>query len=337
MRTPRYFSIAIFTILVIFSKTSFSQKINESLLIKNWEKVDIKRPDGSKIFDESLINVNFDLNFMSKDSVRVNFGGRAQDFHFMVKDSVLSFNDMKFKIEVLEDISLVLLLQNEYEPSQSYKFIYIPKKLNDLTFTPRSYVSKSGEIVYDYVPNRLEPYFMSKKLLAMEYIFENFQFPDFRKGGFVVRFVVTEKGDVKGVRIVASSNDKFNNKLIMAVKKTQGKWKPAEYLGERVSVNMEYDFNLDFTNAEVSSGDSLEFSKMNYEYATEFFQRGAYMQAEKYYSKALKYNVLNIDAYYQRAATYILLRKKDEACQDYQQLIFLDQKKAKILHDKYCN
>jgi hypothetical protein len=59
--------------------------------------------------------------------------------------------------------------------------------------------------------------------------------------------------------------------------------------------------------------------------------------SERHINKpSLNYNPLNINSYYQHAACLILLRRKDDACKDYQQLVFLEQKKAKVLQDKYC-
>ena len=324
-------------IFIVFCCSANGQQDFSKLLVNHWMKQEILKKDSSKIFDRTINSWNFDLNFFSKDSVRVMYGGRAFNYNYRLKDSLLTFNKMIFQIKKLDDISLVLDQANLSNDPLAFKLIFRPKKLSDLSFTPESYLSKNGERVYIILPGNLEPYFIDKAQTAMDYVFEKFEFPEFKKGGFVVRFVINTKGEIKGTRILATSNDRYNQKLIAAVAKTKGKWLPAEFLGEKVNVEVEYDFNLDFNPTKSKSNiDSSEYSRTYFSYGNDFFERKSFRQAESYYKKAIDFDALNIDAYYQRAACNILLRKKEEACGDYQQLVFLEQTKAKELFKKYC-
>ena len=324
-------------LLLISVSQSFGQRNFSKDILNDWKKSDIRSKDGSKLYDKTFLNASFDLKVFSKDSLSLFANGRRNNYNYIVKDSIFSFNRMTFKIRSLTDTELVIDQADYSDESQALSIKFIPKKLFDLTYSPISYLSKNGERVYQQETGKLEPYFMDKNMAVMDYIFEKFGFPEYRKGGFVVRFVVTKTGDLKGVAVVASSNDKYNDKLVAAVYKTKGKWQPAEYLGEKVNVEVEYDYNLTTSDREVNSVvDSLEYSKNYYDYGNDFFERGAYKQAETYYQKAINFNALNINAYYQHAACLILLRRKDDACKDYQQLVFLEQKKAKVLQDKYC-
>ena len=323
--------------LITFSFQVFGQKDFSKDLLNDWKKTEIRTKDGSRIFDPTISMATFDIKIFSKDSLRLFTNGRATNYPYTLKDSTLSFNKMIFKIKKLSDTDLQLDQADYIDEMQALSIKYLPKKLFDLTYTPTSYVSKKGEVVYQKVDGKLEPYFMDKNMSVMDYIFEKFEFPEYRKGGFVVRFVVTASGEVKGVKVIATSNERYNDKLVAAVYKTKGKWQPATYFGDKVSVEIEYDFNLGYEERQITSTvDSTEYSKMYFNYGNEFFERGSYKQAESYYKKSINYNPLNTMAYYQHAATCILLRRKDEACEDYKQLIFLDQKKAKTLSDKYC-
>ena len=316
---------------------SFGQRDFSKDLLKDWKKSEIRAKDGSRLYDQTYINSTFDIKIFSKDSLSLFTNGRRYNHSYSLKDSMLVFNKIVFKIKSLTETELILDQADFADEMQALSLRFIPKKLYDLTYTPTSYVSKSGERVYQQVNGKLEPYFVDKNMAVMDYIFEKFGFPEYRKGGFVVRFVVTKTGAVKGVSIVASTNDKYNDKLIAAVNKTKGKWQPAEYMGEKVNVEVEYDYNLSYSERTSSSVvDSLEYSKMYYDYGNDFFERAAYKQAETYYQKSINYNPLNINSYYQHAACLILLRRKADACKDYQQLVFLEQKKAKVLQDKYC-
>ncbi|MCP9770685.1 hypothetical protein EGI22_22495 [Lacihabitans sp. LS3-19] len=325
----------IFFLVVNFQ--AFSQNNFSKYIINDWKKVEIKAKDGSRIFDQDISNATFDLNIFSQDSLQLFSNGKITKYPYQLKDSILIFNKMTLKIKAISDIEMTLDQADYTDATKALSLTFTPKKLFDLTYTPPSYVSKKGEVVYEQVWGKLEPYFVDSKMSVMDYIFEKFGFPEYRKGGFVVRFVVTKTGEIKGVRIVASTNDKYNNKLIAAVNETRGKWLPAQYMGENVNVEVEYDYNLGYEDRKLTSSvDSLQYSKMYFGYGNDFFERAAYKQAEGYYQKAISFDPMNILAYYQHAACCILLRRKDDACHDYQQLVFLEQKKAKTLSDKYC-
>lgn len=322
---------------LITTMQAYSQRDFSKDLLKNWKKTEIRTKDGSKLYDQTYTSATFDINVFSKDSVRLFSNGRSFNYPYTLKDSIFSFNKIMFKIRSISETELVLDQADFADETQALSLRFTPKKFFDLTYTPKAYISKNGEKVYQQVDGKLEPYFVDKNMAVMDYIFEKFGFPEYRKGGFVVRFVVTKTGALKGVAVVASTNDKYNDKLVAAVNKTKGKWLPAEYLGEKVNVEVEYDYNLNYAERQMTSVvDSAQYSKMYFDYGNDFFERAAYKQAESYYQKSINYNPLNINSYYQHAACLILLRRKDDACKDYQQLVFLEQKKAKVLQDKYC-
>lgn len=327
----------LFIFLLFFSISVFAQNSLPPILKNYWKKTEFTTKDGSKIYNENFRNAQFDIKFIDDDSLLLISENKATKYAYKYKDSLLVFKEFVLKLRSVSEIQLVLDQANEDDPTKALKIIFEPKKLNDLTYSPEVYTSKNGEKVYKVVFGKLEPYFFDKTRTPMDYIFEKFGFPEYKRAGFVVRFVVTKKGDLKGVKVLASSNDRYNQKLVEAVNKTKGKWIPAEFMGENVNVEVEYDFNLGYTERKPDPGvDSLAYSLTYYDYGTELFERGSYRQAERYYQKAIDYNPLNVNAYYQHAASNIFLRKKEEACKDYEQLIFLEQKKAKTLYDKYC-
>jgi len=328
------FLIAFFCLNSAFSQTGLKKK-----LTGNWTLTDIKLVDGSKIFDPEVKQTKFDVRILPSDSVLITLNSKTHRQAFKLKDSVITWGGMSLKIKSIDEVSFVAdqLVSADNQEPLNLKFVL--KKLNDLTFTPQSYVAKNGDEVYIFEPGKIEPLFVDSHRSPLDFIVEKFDFSEFRKGGFVVRFVVTKTGEVAGVRVVASSNEKFDKKLINSVYLTKGKWIPAEYLGEKVTVEVEYDLNLGWTDENATANievDSVAYSDEYYSAGQGFFEYKQYRLAEQNYTKAIGYNPLNINAYFQRAATYMILKKKDEACKDYQQLIFLEQSKAKALYDKYC-
>jgi TonB family protein len=322
--------------LILIHFSAISQNIVPPGLMKNWKKTDITRIDGSPYYDPETLNVDFDLNFVSKDSVDLFNNGRLQRVRYQVlEDSIIKVSALRMKIEELSDIKLVLSALESEE--LDFRLILSPRPLYDLTYTPEAYKAKNGEVVFISETGRVEPQFRHKTMTPVDFIFENFGFPEYRKGGFVVRFVVTSKGDVTGVKVVASSNNRYNDKLIQAVLKTKGFWEPAEFKGEKVSVEIEYDFNLGYEDRKITSQvDSIAYSRMYLDYGTNFIKDGAYRSAFNYLKKSIDYNPLNIDAYFKHAEVSFALKRKEEGCESLSYLLLLEQKKAVPLYEKYC-
>lgn len=330
----RTFLFVIFPLMITFS--SFGQTQLRQQLIGNWKKTDITAIDGSPYYDEETVNLDFDLHFFSADSVYLFNNSRLTSLRYRLSaDSMLVLSGLRLKITEISDIKLVLeSLESE---GFDFRISYLPKKLFDLTYTPEAYRAKNGEVVFSAIHGKLEPQFIHKTMSPVDYIFERFGFPEYRKGGFVVRFVVTAKGEVTGVRVVASSNDRYNEKLVDAVLKTRGMWKPAEFKGEKVATEVEYDYNLGYNERVLTSEvDSLAYSKMYLDYGLQYISNGAYRNASTYLKKAIDFNPLNVEAYFKHAEVSFALRRKEEGCESLSYLLLLEQKKAEPLYEKHC-
>lgn len=331
----RTFLFAIFPLLITLS--SFGQSTLRQQLIKNWKKTDITAIDGSPYYDEETVNLDFDLHFFSTDSVYLFNNNRLSALRYRLSaDSLLVLSGLRLRVIEVSEIKLVLeSLESE---GFDFKITFMPKRLFDLTYTPEAYRAKNGEIVFIAIHGKLEPQFTHKTMSPVDYIFEQFGFPEYRKGGFVVRFVVTATGDVTGVRVIASSNDRYNDNLVKAVLKTKGMWKPAEFKGEKVATEMEYNYNLGYHDRNLSSSqvDSLSYSKMYLDYGLQFISTGAYRNAATYLKKAIDLNPLNVEAYFKHAEVSFALRRKEEGCESLSYLLLLEQKKAEPLYEKHC-
>ncbi|KXN98708.1 hypothetical protein LS48_09090 [Aequorivita aquimaris] len=69
----------------------------------------------------------------------------------------------------------------------------------------------------------------------------------------------------------------------------------------------------------------------------ESFQAGNYENAINYFTKSFELNHTKVEALYNRAATYLLLEKYDEACLDWKKLKDLGQKEGEKLFNENCN
>lgn len=323
-------------LLFLLGFQSNGQNTLKKKLINNWKKTDISAIDGSPYYDHATLSMDFDMDIFSSDSLYLFNSDRLTPVKYMLgPDSVLVVSGLILKIKEISDTKMVV----ESSESQGYDFsiTFTPKKLFDLTYTPEAYRAKNGDVVFKMIEGKLEPYFIDKSMSPVDYIFEEFGFPEYRKGGFVVRFVVTKTGGLAGIRVVASSNDKYNNNLVNAVLKTKGKWKPAIFKGEPVSTEVEYNYDLGYHDREITSDvDSVSYSQRYYDYGMSFISNGAYRDAATYFAKAIDFNPLNVDAYFKHVEVSLALRRKDEACESLSYLLLLEQKKAEPLYEKNC-
>jgi tetratricopeptide (TPR) repeat protein len=318
------------------SLTAVGQKSLSSALINNWKKTDITHNDGSPYYDAETLNVDFDLNIFSADSLELFNNNRLNTLRYrLLPDSTLRISSLHLKVEEVSEIKLVL--SSVESEGFDFRLTFTPKHLFDLTYTPEAYKAKNGDIVFTSIPGKLEPQFRNKNMSPMDYIFEKFGFPEYRVGGFIVRFVVTSTGKVTGTKVIASSNNRFNDRLVKAVNETQGMWEPALFKGQKVSVEMEYDYNLGSGDRAMNSVvDSVQYSKMYLDYGLDFIKSGAYRNAATYLKKSIDYNPLNVEAYYKHAEVSFALKRKEEACESLSYLILLEQKKAVPIYESNC-
>lgn len=331
---------ALFLTLVLVSNISlFAQRLTPEDIRGEWFKEDISLADGSTLYNPEIVESQFTLDFISDDSLLATYNGKSVYHRFTLEDSVIKYAGINLKIVRFEKPILEVeevRVQDGYKPLQ-YKFLYKPTF--DLSFVPGQYPAKNGELVYTRIPGLLEPKFINPRFTAMDFIYKEFRFPEYKKGGFVLRFVITKDGVLKGGRLMASSHPKYDQKLIQALMKTKGDWVPAKFNGENVNCEVEFNFDLGWTT---SSADNSEQNKryeaeQNKEYADYYFDTKSYKSAIYYYTQTLENNPYNIDAYYKRAACFVFRKDINSACADYESLTVLNQVKAKELFEKYCS
>lgn len=329
--------------LLLFSVAPTGINAQENLrqaLQKKWIKTDLQMADGSAVYRPELIYMQLQYAFLPEDSLRLTLDGITSVLTYTVEDSVLSYGSgtIRFFIKELSDVKLVLREISKKDESNKLLIEFVPQKFYDLGYIPVTYLSKSGEVVYIADENHVYPYFVNTKLPAIAFISEKFDFPEWRRGNFLARFVITKKGELVGVRIEESTNPKYNTKLVEAIKKTEGMWLPAEFDGEQVTSEVVMEFKMDFPTykSEITPAAKLELSQQQLAEGNYYFEEKLYRTAVSSYTEAIKNDFKNVDAYYRRAAAYVILKDQTKACEDYEQLMYLQQTKATELYKKYC-
>ncbi|MFB0908332.1 MAG: hypothetical protein QMB03_08670, partial [Spirosomataceae bacterium] len=146
---------------------------------------------------------------------------------------------------------------------------------------------------------------------AIAFISEKFDFPEWRRGNFLARFIITQKGELVGIRVEESTNSKYNNKLVEAIKKTEGMWLPAEFDGGKVTSEVVMEFKMDFPTyqSDKASVDKLELSQQQLVDGNYYFEDKLYRSAISSYTESIKNDFKNVDAYYRRAAAYVFMKE----------------------------
>ncbi|RYU96043.1 hypothetical protein [Emticicia agri] len=333
-------------ILIGFSSVAVAQGFKQNV-IGDWIKEDIRLKDGSPILDKAVRDIQLRYIFQKDGTSRVVYDGRTGDRPYRVKhDTLIVGTDTFYKIEQASDIKLVLQQITADSSANALKIILTPAHLYHIGFMPEKYRTKGGDTIYVYKPNYLEPFFMDAEMNASQYISENFDFPEYRTGDFYTRFIITKNGEVKGIEILRTTSDRYNNKLIAAIKKSEGKWRPAMWEGQPVNVEVMMGFDLGWTEkqAERTSSTTEQSDEEKIQESNEFLAEGKYNLTLKNYNEAIRNytwsldkNPLNIDAYYGRASAYAMKKDTKKMCEDLLQLKNLQQAKGTELWNKFCN
>ncbi|MBA4851809.1 energy transducer TonB [Emticicia sp. BO119] len=333
-------------ILIGFSSVAVAQGIREKV-VGDWIKEDIRLKDGSPILDKTVRDIQLRYIFEKNGTSRVVYDGRAGDRPYQVNhDTLIVGGDTFYKIEEVSDIKMVLQQITADSSATALKIMFTPAHLYNVGFMPEKYRTKGGDTIYVFKPNYLEPFFIDADMNASHYISENFDFPEFRTGDFYTRFIITKNGEVKGIEILRTTNDRYNNKLIAAIKKSEGKWKPAMWEGKPVNVEvmMGFDFGWTEKQTERSASTSEQSEDEKLQESNEYLAEGKYYLTLKNYNEAIRNytwsldkNPLNIDAYYGRASAYAMKKDTKKMCEDLLHLKNLQQAKGTELWNKFCN
>lgn len=333
-------------ILICISSVAVAQGVKGNV-IGDWIKEEIRLKDGSPILEKGVKDIQLRYIFDKNGNSRVVYDGRAGDRPYrVIHDTLIIGNDTFYKIEQVSDIKMVLQQIMADSSATALKVILTPAHLYNVGFMPEKYRTKGGDTIYVVKPNYLEPFFMDAEMNASHYISENFDFPEFRTGDFYTRFIITKTGEVKGIEILRTTNDRYNNKLIAAIKRSEGKWKPAMWEGQPVNVEVMMGFDLGWSEKQAgqNSSTSQQTDDERLQESNEYLAEGKYYltlknynEAIRNYTKSLDKNPLNIDAYYGRASAYAIKKDTKKMCEDLLHLKNLQQAKGTELWNKFCN
>lgn len=334
-------------LFILLTTQLFAQQLKEKI-IGDWVKDDIRLKDGSPILQEEIKNMQIRYIFSEKGEFIVTINGKSgKGIYKVVGDTIKLGKTTFLKVLEIEDTKLVVqeVSTNPLGQPSKAKIIMIPSRIHNLGFFPEKYRTKGQDTIYVSKHNYLEPFFLDPDNSAAQFISDNFLFPAYKAGDFFTRFIITKTGEIKGIEILSSTHEKYNEDLIKAIKTTKGKWLPALWEGQPVNAEIKMGFDMGWSEkmaeknkAEVPK-DTIDVNQSNYYLlqANINVEQKRYALAIKNLSKSLDLDPRNIDAYYARAAVYALTRDTQKMCVDLLQLKHLEQAKGTELWKKFCD
>lgn len=334
-------------LFLLLTTQIYAQTLKEKL-IGEWVKDEIRLKDGSPILLEEVKNMQLRYVFLENGDFLITIDGKSGKSSYQIIGDTIQVGKSTF-IQILEinDVKLVVqeITKDPLAPPSKVKISLIPARIHNLGYFPEKYRTKGQDTIFVSKRNYLEPFFIDNEKSAAQFISDNFYFPAYKVGDFYARFIITKLGEIKGIEILNSTNEKYNNKLIEAIKTSNGKWLPAIWEGKPVNTEIKMGFDMGWSEknaAKTKSAtpkDTIDANGSNYYLlqANMNVEQKRYAAAIKNLTKSLDLDPRNIDAYYARAAVYALTKDTQKMCVDLLQLKHLEQAKGTELWKKFCD
>ncbi|MBC7890729.1 MAG: TonB family protein [Sphingobacteriaceae bacterium] len=159
-----------------------------------------------------------------------------------------------------------------------------------------------------------------------------------KRDRFRVSFMVSKTGKVENPTIVESTDPRYDEALLRAMRATSALWTPATANSRpaRVQINYEFPYGLP-EDRQLTLPEILQLkAKDLVQEALRNFQRKRYAEALTTFNQALALEPGNLSIRLNRAATYYQLGQLDNACAEWRYLSALGDKTAARYVRRYC-
>ncbi len=159
-----------------------------------------------------------------------------------------------------------------------------------------------------------------------------------KRDRFRVSFMVSRAGRVEDIKIVESTDARYNDALIRAIRTTNSLWTPASANGRpaRVQINYEFPYGLpDDKTITLADINQLKAKDLVQE-GLKSFGRKRYTEALDTFNQALALDPGNVSIRLNRAATNYQLGQLDDACTEWRYLATNGDKTAARYVKRYC-
>jgi tetratricopeptide (TPR) repeat protein len=319
-----------------------------------WVLIHAHRLDGSRIIERGGgIDEYFERSFTKKHTINVDSSTYAK----VTSTSSITILDSKHATSLGKNFELasdsILVVTDNYganialDKVNRYYFLRRDRYLNYLKTTPLFILENDSTILAN---SHIFPRHESKK---NNYTFQHYLYRSISPcaGAVTGSFIVNKNKEIVDIQMAENrSFDKWEW-LVVALKKTSGEWDlPLEGYYYRVQFTLattEGGNNIDitfkphdfewFTKDHLGiSGDQARLKQSLFERGEDFIKKGNHEKAIESFTKLIETDALFLDAFYNRAYSYLQLNQLDKACIDWGYLKDLEQVTAVQLFNKHC-
>lgn len=338
----------------VIAQTGSSATTTNAPLLGTWVAKRIERPGGQPVISDSEVQSSNILFIFERTRLTLYTQGRPTSVNYTRQEQLVrTAGGTTYAIEKLTPVEMILNERSSnFNGGTNQMKIYLAR-----------FEGTYQEYMYDkYVAPNLR--FDGDTFYVMnEYVFPKFngragstdffesyqnsyEFIEdaFRQQGrpkrdrFRVSFMVSRTGRVEDVRIVESTDPRYNDALIRAIRTTNGLWTPATANGRsaRTQINYEFPYGLP-EDRQVTSGEINQLKAKDLaQDGLRLFQRKRYAEALTIFNQALTFDPGNVSIRLNRAATYFQLQQTEEACADWSYLASQGDKTAARYVKRYC-
>lgn len=339
-------------ILVQFTCTLYGQDLRNT----EWVKIKAERKDGSKIVDHSGLDKGAFVFIFEESSVSILSGGQySYEQNFSIKDGVLTIGRFQsYSIDTVNSMTLVLTERHVEQQTDD--------KINRFTFINRrfhlSYLIQNKQItlISDTLIQCNNEFFPIHNKGDLGQIFMDEFNPVKINTILVGNFIMTPSGEIMSIQVMPNEklSKKDTDKFVETLKQTSGHWTLPKGTS---SLHFKIDFICRFMNKpplwnisfmfhtqDPNRFDLTGLTLQQRSEADQHFNKGLRLSNHDKHDKALteftkciNIDSLYIDAYYNKAYSYLKLGDKKSACDTWRQLSSMGQNLSIQLYRENCN
>ena len=145
--------------------------------------------------------------------------------------------------------------------------------------------------------------------------------PNFNKTNkFRVRFTVTKRGKVENLWIDQSSDARLNDRLADAILAYDGRWLPATFNGRAVTTEVRYEFGYGNNLQAEDPQTKKESAEAYFARGIDYYKQNRFTEAIQNFDLCLGLDPQNVQALFNKGASLMNLKQKDEACKTWNYL-----------------
>ena len=337
---------------LFFFNLNFAQN-NQSIINGNWIKFKVEMKDGSKVFDRFMDDSTHFEIVINKDKIRITSDPIQKNnndwlSYSLTKDVIKTSEYFGYLIEKVNQDTLILSEKMNDLTNDKLKRLYLVKSNVLLSKMKDKYKNKVDIIASRTFTPKLNLYIQSELSKTFAKNFANYKL----KGSLKI---YPKERKIKTEIVFSTTNDSTRIKKIKKIiDNSFEKWDIRnfeEYNSVEIPFVLKSEISKNYKGIKIIylTDDLDKLEKViggkyeDIQKGAEYFEKGINAYLNKNYQKAIdffsysyKYDPKNLEAIYNKAAVYLEIGDKENACVVWKEISDLGQMNAKILIQEHC-